>query len=519
QPASNGNLHEFSVSELSGAIKRAMEDGFSYVRVRGEIGRVSRPASGHVYLDLKDDKSVLAGVIWRSGVGRLKMAPEQGLEVIASGRITTFPGQSKYQIVIEQMEPAGAGALMALLEARRKAFAEEGLFAEDRKQPLPYLPDVIGVVTSPSGAVIRDILHRLADRFPRRVLVWPALVQGEKAAEQVAAGIQGFNALVAGGPVPRPDVVIVARGGGSLEDLWPFNEEIVVRAVAASTIPLISAVGHETDTTLIDFVSDRRAPTPTAAAEMAVPVRADLTSQAADLARRLEGARRRDMDRRREQVLGLGRGLPRADDLLAMSRQRLDAAANRLMVAMRNDVRSHRARLQLAGRVLEPARLARHRAEEARRFAVTAGRLPRAFIRSAETRRARLDQAENRLAGLRLGHRVVEEHRQAEQLAQRLSGAVGARLRSAQERLVAKTGLLDALSYRRTLERGYALVTDARGEIVRDAATLMRGDAVTLELAKGRRTARIDDDESVSALGSRKKSSPKTKPARQGDLF
>ncbi len=266
------NLAELTVSELSQSIKRSLEDTFGYVRVRGEVGRVSRPGSGHVYLDLKDDKAVLAAVIWKGTAGRLRFFPEQGMEVVVSGRITTFPGQSKYQIVIETLEPAGEGALMALLEERKKKLTAEGLFDEARKKPLPFLPAVIGVVTSPTGAVIRDILHRLADRFPRHVLVWPVRVQGESCAAEVAAGIAGFNALQRGGPIPRPDLLIVARGGGSLEDLWGFNEEVVVRAAAASDIPLISAVGHETDWTLIDYAADWRAPTPTAAAERAVPV-------------------------------------------------------------------------------------------------------------------------------------------------------------------------------------------------------------------------------------------------------
>jgi len=259
------NVAEFSVSEISFSIKRTMEDTFGYVRVRGELGRISRPGSGHIYLDLKDDRAVLSGVIWRGVASKLKIQPEQGLEVIATGKITTFPGQSKYQMVIDALEPAGAGALMALLEERKKKLAAEGLFAEERKRPLPSLPKTIGVVTSPSGAVIRDILHRIADRFPLHVLVWPVRVQGETCGAEVANGIRGFNALDPNGPVPRPDLLIVARGGGSIEDLWGFNEEAVVRAAADSAIPLISAVGHETDTTLIDHAADWRAPTPTAA--------------------------------------------------------------------------------------------------------------------------------------------------------------------------------------------------------------------------------------------------------------
>jgi len=257
------NAPEFSVSEISGAVKKAIEGGFSHVRVRGEVGRVSRPASGHIYMDLKDDRSVLAGVIWKGRAAALATRPEEGMEVIATGKLTTFPGQSKYQMIIEDVAPAGAGALMAMLEKRKAQLAAEGLFAPERKKNLPYLPEVIGVVTSPSGAVIRDILHRLRDRFPRKVLVWPVAVQGQKCAPEVANAIRGFNAMTPGGALPRPDLIIVARGGGSLEDLWGFNEEIVARAAAASDIPLISAVGHETDTTLIDFVSDMRAPTPT----------------------------------------------------------------------------------------------------------------------------------------------------------------------------------------------------------------------------------------------------------------
>src|SRR5574338_1320810 len=286
EPARN-NAVEWSVSELSAALRRTVEDAYGYVRVRGEVsGFKGASPSGHVYFRLKDDKAVLEAVIWKGTFGRMRVKPEEGLDVIVSGKLTTFAGSSKYQIVIDSLEPAGIGALMKLLEERKKKLAAEGLFDDARKQLLPFLPKVIGVVTSPTGAVIRDILHRLEDRFPRRVLVWPVKVQGEGSAEQVAAAIRGFNALPEGGKIPRPDVLIVARGGGSLEDLWSFNEEIVVRAAANSMIPLISAVGHETDVTLIDFAADKRAPTPTAAAEMAVPVRAELFVEVTGFARR-----------------------------------------------------------------------------------------------------------------------------------------------------------------------------------------------------------------------------------------
>src|SRR5712672_4653208 len=281
------NIPEWTVSELSAALKKTVEDAFGYVRVRGEISGYRGPhSSGHCYFALKDESAKIEAVIWRTAYGRMRIKPEEGLEVFVTGRLTTYPGQSKYQIVVETLEPAGIGALMALIEERKKKLAAEGLFDAARKQLLPFLPDVIGVITSPTGAVIRDILHRLSDRFPRHVIVWPVRVQGEGSAEEVAAAIHGFNAFRSDGRIRRPDLIIVARGGGSLEDLWSFNEEIVVRAAAASMIPLISAVGHETDVTLIDFAADRRAPTPTAAAEMAVPVRAELLAQVGDLDRR-----------------------------------------------------------------------------------------------------------------------------------------------------------------------------------------------------------------------------------------
>src|SRR6476619_928507 len=284
---SQPNVAEFTVTELSAALKRTVEDNFGYVRVRGEISGYKGPhSSGHVYFALKDESAKIDGVIWKGVFGRMRLKPEEGMEVIVTGKLTTYPNRSSYQIIVETLEPAGLGALMALLEERKRKLTAEGLFDEARKQLLPFLPEVIGVITSPTGAVIRDILHRLADRFPRRVLVWPVRVQGETSAAEVAGAIHGFNAMPEGGPLPRPDLIIVARGGGSLEDLWSFNEEIVVRAAADSMIPLISAVGHETDVTLIDFASDKRAPTPTAAAEKAVPVRADLLTRLASLGHR-----------------------------------------------------------------------------------------------------------------------------------------------------------------------------------------------------------------------------------------
>src|SRR5499426_2454425 len=340
------NIVEWTVSELSSALRRTVEDAYGYVRVRGEVSGFKGPSpSGHVYFRLKDDKAVIEAVIWKREFARLRIRPQEGLEVVVTGRLTTFSGSSKYQIVIETLEPAGLGALMALLEERKKKLAAEGLFDPARKQLLPFLPHVIGVVTSPTGAVIRDILHRLADRFPRRVLVWPVRVQGDGSAEQVAAAIEGFNALAERGRIPRPDVLIIARGGGSIEDLWSFNEEIVVRAAAASMIPLISAVGHETDVTLIDFAADRRAPTPTAAAEIAVPVRAELMISLADLGARKLACWRRNIDRHRKELRLLTRALPALDELLAIPRQRLDACVGRLPRALRANAQIHHTQL------------------------------------------------------------------------------------------------------------------------------------------------------------------------------
>src|ERR1043166_6233252 len=333
EPA-RANLPEYTVSELSQALKRSVEENFSHVRVRGEISGYKRHSSGHCYLVLKDADAALDAVCWRQTAIRLPIKPEDGMEVVCTGRLTTYPGRSKYQLVIDSIALAGIGALLRILEERRQRLAAEGLFAPERKKKLPFLPEVIGIVTSPTGAVIRDILHRLADRFPRRVLLWPVAVEGEGAAAQIAAGIQGSNGLATGGPLPRPDLLIVARGGGSLEDLMPFNEEIVVRAAAASGIPLISAVGHETDTTLIDHASDRRAPTPTAAAEMAVPVRLELMAELDAKAVRLAATLARSLGERRTRLEGLGRGLRHPRDLLGAKAQRLDDLGARLGPAL-----------------------------------------------------------------------------------------------------------------------------------------------------------------------------------------
>jgi exodeoxyribonuclease VII large subunit len=498
------NLVELTVSELSAQLKKTVEDAFGAVRVRGELGNVKYHSSGHIYLDLKDDRATLAGVVWRSAAPRIKIKLEAGLEVVVTGRITTFPGQSKYQIVIETLEPAGLGALMALVEERKRKLAAEGLFDPARKQLLPFLPEVIGVVTSPTGAVIRDILHRLADRFPRQVLVWPVKVQGEGSAEEVAAAIRGFNALPAGGAIPRPDVLIVARGGGSLEDLWSFNEEIVVRAAAESMIPLISAVGHETDVTLIDFAADKRAPTPTAAAEMAVPVRAELLSRLDSLARRNVSCWLRAQDARRTELRAAARALPGADELLALPRQRLDGAAERLPLALRANAQIHHVRFSRAAAQLQPATLKTRVLNERSRLRIASERSANAVEVLQSRRRDRFHAVGLRLAaGVRANaqaHAVTLGHdrtRVAALLA-RAHHAIDVTLDRRFAKLDSAGQLLAAFSYRGVLERGFALVRDGEGKPLRSAASVSTGMPLDVEFADGRVGAVAGDARSMT---------------------
>ncbi len=468
----SANLPELTVSELSFHLKRIVEEAFPYVRVRGEISGFIQARSGHLYMSLKDDKAVLDAVCWRGTAGTLGCRPEDGLEVICTGKLTTYPGRSRYQLVIERMEPAGVGALMALLEERRRSLEAEGLFAAEAKRPLPYLPEVIGVVTSPTGAVIRDILHRLRDRFPRRVLLWPTLVQGEVAAEQVAAAIRGFNRLDAGGPVPRPDLLIVARGGGSIEDLWAFNEEIVVRAAAESQIPLISAVGHETDTTLIDHASDRRAPTPSAAAEMAVPVRLDLLEQVGELERRQATSLRRRLEEHRYRIEGLARGLRGPRELLGFASQRFDDLAERLPRALAALARERHGRLRELAAQLRPRLLA---AEIARR--------------------------RERLAELDARGRRAEWNRR-ERIGERLEG-LGQRLEN--------------LSYRNVLARGYAVARGEDGRPLTSMALATPGRALGLEFHDGQVGVTVAGAPAAApARPARRRSKP---GGNQGELF
>jgi exodeoxyribonuclease VII large subunit len=464
------NIPEWSVSELSAALKRTVEDAYGYVRVRGEISGYRGPhSSGHCYFALKDESARIDAVIWKGVFGRIRFKPEEGLEVIATGKLTTYPGRSSYQIVIDSLEPAGVGALMALLEERKKKLAAEGLFDEARKQLLPYLPDVIGVVTSPTGAVIRDILHRLADRFPRHVLVWPVRVQGEGSAEEVAAAIRGFNALPEGGAIPRPDLLIVARGGGSIEDLWSFNEEIVVRAAADSMIPLISAVGHETDVTLIDFVSDKRAPTPTAAAEMAVPVKSELIARIDGLARRSLACWTRGQEHRRTELRAAARALPTADTLLSLPRQRLDACADRLPRALRANAQVHHTAFSRISGRLTPQMLRGQVERRRERYTVAAGRLAAGLRHNAEAQRTRIARARDRIGVL-------------QQRAQRANRTMLDRRAARVERA---GQLLAALSYHGVLTRGFALVRGPEGRPLRAAAAVAAGMRLDIEFHDG----------------------------------
>lgn len=514
------NQPEYSVSELSGAVKRVIEGEFGLVRVRGEVGRVSRPSSGHIYFALKDDRATLDAVTWKGQAARLTQRPEEGIEVIATGRMTTFPGQSKYQLIVEEMVPAGAGALMAMLEKRRAALAAEGLFDPARKKPLPYLPRVIGVVTSPSGAVIRDILHRLRDRFPTHVLIWPVAVQGKACAPEVAAAIRGFNAIPPGGPIPRPDLLIVARGGGSLEDLWGFNEEVVVRAAADSRIPLISAVGHETDTTLIDYASDLRAPTPTAAAEIAVPVRLDLMAALDGLSARMGQGVARGQMLRGQRLRDLSRALPRPESLTQTARQRLDAAEGRLSGALGLMVAQKRSQLARAGGGLRPEALRSLVSRKREGLAALAQRQDMAGHRRQERAHLALDKWASRLtpALARLlagaGADLTRGRERLAVLSARLEADPTRRIPLLRERLERLDRLRQTLGHAETLARGFAVVRGAGGKLVTSAAA-------------ARQEARLEvqfHDASLAVVpeGAAPKPQPaprKPPPGTQGSLF
>ncbi|MBB1498237.1 exodeoxyribonuclease VII large subunit [Paracoccus sp. MC1862] len=551
--AAGNNAPALSVSEISGAVKRVIEGEFGRVRVRGEVGRVSRPGSGHLYFDLKDDNASIAAVCWKGQAGRLAHRPEEGMEIIVTGRLTTFANQSRYQLIVEQVEPAGLGALMAMLESRRKALAAEGLFDASAKRPIPYLPGVIAVVTSPSGAVIRDILHRLRDRFPSRVLIWPVAVQGTACAPQVADAITRLNAIQPGGPVPRPDLIIVARGGGSVEDLWGFNDEAVVRAVAAGTIPLISAVGHETDTTLIDHAADLRAPTPTAAAEMAVPVLADLAARLTETQARLLRCTRARLDRSTQRLGDLGRALGRPQALTDPARQRLDLTAPRLepvlraftrdrrrsiealhlpLFALRGFMADRRAAVERAGRgldqaqardqqrrraalpVVRPGAVRMAQVSAARRLAGAAPRLDPVIRRATSLAAQRLQAAALRLdtAQARLQRRQTEGRARMDEAGRRLDALGPVLTAERREELETLDRLRQTLGHAETLRRGFAIVRGPEG-LVTSASVAGKAAALEIEFHDGRVAVHPEG----AAPTSRR--APKKKPPAQGSLF
>jgi exodeoxyribonuclease VII large subunit len=474
-PAVDGNARPYSVSELSFALKRTLEDAYGFVRLRGEISKTTFHANGHVYLTLKDERAAIDGVVWKGQVRGLSIRPEQGLEVIVTGKITSYPAGSRYQIVIETMEAAGVGALLAQLERLKARLAEEGLFEQGRKVALPSMPSVVGVITSPTGAVIRDILHRIRDRWPCRVIVWPVVVQGDAAAAQVCAAIRGFNAMAPGGPVPRPDVLIVARGGGSVEDLWPFNDEMLARTVAEGIIPLISAVGHETDTTLIDFVSDRRAPTPTAAAEMATPVLAELKGLVGDLGARMHRCGGRAVEDRRSRVEAAARALKRGVDMVELAAQRFNIVSGRLGAGLAKNAASHERDLVRVASRLSPLLLQRPQAVQ----------------------RQRLDG-----------------------VAQRLQPGVARGLERASERLAALAKLYVSVDPERPLQRGFARVTRSDGSIVHAGAALASGEAVDIKFGDLVTRQAVIDGAAGEAPAPVKPARARPKaPSPQGDLF
>ena len=501
------NTPEYSVSELANSLRRTVEETYGHVRVRGELGRVTIAKSGHCYLDVKDDKAVINSIIWKGVMGRLSMRPEEGMEVVCEGKLSTYPGRSNYQLIIDKMELAGAGALMALFEKRKKMLAAEGLFAAERKRELPFMPKTIGVVTSPTGSVIRDILHRIMDRFPSHVIVWPVLVQGDKAADQITQAINGFNQSEG---FERPDLLIVARGGGSMEDLWCFNEENVVRAAANSTIPIISAIGHETDWTLIDFVVDYRAPTPTGAAEVAVPVREDWLETIADYGLRITRGLRRNVNEKKTALLAAR--LPRLEGVMAAPQQRLDLAIARLP---RPERLFEPLRQRLAVQRLPP--LKSLLTEFSRSLELILARLAPALSASQSRHAMRLSNAAQRLRPEPIAQNLTRQSQAISQSAERSQQAILRKLQKDEARLKKAAQLLDAYSYQGVLERGYALVQTGAGDVVRSKDSVKAGEGVTLTFADGKREAVIEG--TVVKKTVKKKSSKPTTSTPQGDLF
>lgn len=508
----SSNMPELSVSELSTALKRTIETAYDHVRVRGELGRVTIARSGHMYADLKDDKAVLNTIMWKGQVSRLPFRPEEGLEVIATGRLSTYPGRSNYQLIADNLRPAGVGALMALLEERKKKLAAEGLFDEQHKKRLPFLPATVGVVTSPTGAVIRDILHRIGDRFPVRVILWPALVQGDTAAPQITAAIRGFNAMTG---ADRPDVLIVGRGGGSIEDLWPFNEEDVVRAAFESEIPLISAVGHETDTTLIDYVSDARAPTPTGAAEIAVPVRSELQLQLEDIGQRLKHALVRNIKRGAERVEATR--LPRPERLLETKRQRFDTVGDRLPRALQTQVERRRARLDaISAGLVSPKQIVQ---EKRGKLDVFASRLGAGLSQAAAKKRIAFARSASRLRPEPLVSDARRARKALSDTARRARPALDRILAAKKQAFASEEKLLETLSYQATLKRGYAIVRDANGKVLRTIGQVAEESEIGLTLADGQINLSPTGQATKTPKPKAPKSTPKKDGSDQGSLF
>ncbi len=508
----SSNMPELSVTELSTALKRTIETAYDHVRVRGELGRVTIARSGHMYADLKDEKAVLNTIMWKGQVSRLPFRPEEGLEVIATGRLSTYPGRSNYQLIADSLRPAGVGALMALLEERKKKLAAEGLFDEQHKKRLPFLPATVGVVTSPTGAVIRDILHRIRDRFPVRVILWPALVQGDTAAPQITAAIRGFNAMTG---AERPDVLIVGRGGGSIEDLWPFNEEDVVRAAFESEIPLISAVGHETDTTLIDYVSDARAPTPTGAAEIAVPVRSELQLQLDDIGQRLKRALVRNIKRGAERVEATR--LPRPERLLESKRQRFDTVGDRLPRALQTQVERRRARLDAIGAgLVSPKQIVR---EKHGKLETLASRLGAGLSQAAAKKRIAFARSASRLRPEPLVSDARRARKALTDTARRARPALDRILNAKRQAFASEEKLLETLSYQATLKRGYAIVRDANGKVLRSVKQIADQSEIGLTLADGQIDVSPADQATKLPKPKAPKPAPKKDGSDQGSLF
>jgi exodeoxyribonuclease VII large subunit len=511
------NLPEYSVSELSFAIRRTLEGAYGYVRLKGEIsGFRGAHSSGHCYFTLKDEKARIEAVIWRTTVQGLKVKPAEGLEVIATGRVTTYPGSSKYQIVIDALEPAGVGALMALIEQRKKQLAAEGLFDESRKRALPFLPRVIGIITSPTGAVIRDMLAGFAERFPAHVVLWPVRVQGETCGAEVAAAIRGFNAIGPGGRVPRPDVLIVARGGGSLEDLWGFNDEAVVRAAAASAIPLISAVGHETDWTLIDLVADARAPTPTKAAEWAVPKHGELADQIKKLELRLAIAARRALEAMRAHWRAAVRGLPRRQALVAPLRQQFDHVERRLGRALVANTRVHEKQLVRVASRLVPSLLMSRLGRTRDRLEGLGRRAAASLQRVTGPRRTRLERAAAGLGLQPIRHRIARGAERSDVMGRRLRQCVVEALARRRRHLEGAGKLLASLSYHAVLQRGFALVRDGEGRSVRSVTQVAAGQHLDIELADGHIGAQASQTRAAHPDKPRPAAPARGRAARQG---